>query len=232
MQFKSRASLNVLKSQKHLTSVKYSTINYFSHVPLNRQANRRKDSTWLANMMKNPKSKYVVFSNLKPLAAKLAGERKYHLSILNYPQIENVLGKESDSLKNVVFLGMEDSIPEQNLECIQTCDKNESEEGYPWFAVDVGHIPLAPEKFLEVYPEAEYLSPRPGFLQVHSEDATILAQARPILEWHQCNKFCSRCGNSVTMEDGGYKQACTNSECASNKGSLSVSSIFVPGLSL
>jgi NADH pyrophosphatase NudC (nudix superfamily) len=49
------------------------------------------------------------------------------------------------------------------------------------------------------------------------EDATILAQARPILEWHQFNKFCPRCASKVSMEEGGYKQSCSNTECASNK---------------
>lgn len=216
-QFKSKASLNILRSQKRLTSVKYPTINYFSHVPLNRRADKRKDSAWLESMKKSPKSKYVLFSNLRPLAIKLEGEKKYHLSAMKYPQIEKILGDESGHLRNVIFLGIEDFI-ENNSECSQAFKADDYEKSCAWFAVDVGHIPLASEKFLEACPGTEYLSPRPGFLQVHVEDATILAQARPILEWHQFNKFCPRCGSAVSMDDGGYKQMCTNGECSSNKG--------------
>ena len=220
MQFKSKAALNILKCQKRLISVNYPTINYFSHVPLNRRADKRKDSAWLESMKKSPKSKYVLFSNLRPLAVKLEGEKKYRLSTMNYPQIENILGGGCSHIRNVIFLGIEEDFTENqnNSECSQASKVDDYERGCAWFAADVGHVSLASKKFLEFCPGTEYLSARPGFLQVHVEDATILAQARPILEWHQFNKFCPRCGSAVTMDDGGYKQTCTNGECSSNKG--------------
>ena len=208
-QYKSKATLNILNSQKPLTSVNYPTVNYFSHAPLNRCAERRKDATWLNEQMKNPKSKYVIFSKLKPLAAKLSGEKRFHLMVLNNERISDVLGEDRTQFKNIVFLGVEENLSDSEL--------HEQPEGCAWFAVDIGHINNASEKFLEACPDAEYLAPRPGFLQVHMEDATILAQARPILEWHQFNRFCPRCGHEVSMAEGGYKQSCSNKECDSNQ---------------
>lgn len=209
--FKSKATLNVLKMQKPLTSVKYPTVNYFSHAPLNRCADKRKDIAWLNEQMKNPKSKYVIFSKLKPLAIKLPGEKRFRLAVLNYEKISEVLGEEKAQLENTVFLGVE----EYNL---MSASDGQSEQlnDCTWFAVDVGEIDNASGKFLEACPDTEYLAPRPGFLQVHMEDATILAQARPILEWHQFNKFCPRCASRVSLEEGGYKQKCSNNDCASN----------------
>ena len=80
--FKCRAAFNVLRTQKRMTSVDYPFINYFSHVPLDRTAHKRKHPEWLTKMRTHPSTKYVIFSNLKPLAAKLEGERRYRLSVL------------------------------------------------------------------------------------------------------------------------------------------------------
>lgn len=211
--FKSKATVNILNSQKPLTSVNYPTVNYFSHAPLNRHADKRKDKTWLNEHMKNPQTKYVIFSKLKPLATKLSGENRFRLAVINYEKISEILGEEREHIKNIVFLGVEESLlmPDSDGQLKQTNDD------CAWFAVDVGEIDNASNKFLEACPETQYLAPRPGFLQVHMEDATILAQARPILEWHQFNKFCPRCASKVSMEEGGYKQSCSNTECASNK---------------
>ncbi len=213
--FKSKATLNVLNSQKPLTSVNYPTVNYFSHAPLNRCADKRKDKAWLNEQMKNPTSKYVLFSKLQPLAAKLPGKNRFRLAVLNYEKISNVLREERENIRNVVFLGVEENLlmPDSQLDG----EPNETNHDCAWFAVDVGEIDNASTKFLKACPDTEYLAPRPGFLQVHMEDATILAQARPILEWHQYNRFCPRCGSEVSMEEGGYKQSCSNTECASNK---------------
>jgi NAD+ diphosphatase len=198
--------------------VNYPTVNYFSHAPLNRRADKRKDKAWLNEQMKNPKSKYVLFSKLQPLAAKLPGEKRFCLAVLNYERISEVLGEDIGSINNVVFLGIEESLLASDAEFDGELDH--TKDDCAWFAVDVSNIDNASNKFLEACPDTEYLAPRPGFLQVHMEDATILAQARPILEWHQFNKFCPRCGSEVSMEDGGYKQSCSNTECASNKSRL------------
>ena len=210
--FKSKATLNVLNTQKPLTSVKYPTVNYFSHAPLNRRADKRKDTAWLDEQMKNAISKYVIFSKLKPLAVKLPGENRFRLAVLSYEKISQVLGKEREQLENIVFLGVEENSFMAKLDGQPEMPSND----YAWFAVDVGEINNASDKFLEACPDTEYLAPRPGFLQVHMEDATILAQARPILEWHQFHKFCPRCASKVSLEEGGYKQKCSNTNCASN----------------
>ena len=191
----------------------YPTVNYFNHAPLNRCADKRKDTAWLNEQMKNPKSKYVLFSKLQPLAAKLPGEKRFRLAVLNYEKISDILGEDIKSINTVVFLGIEESLSDSELDG----EHDLTNDDCVWFAIDVGSIDNAPNKFLEACPDTEYLAPRPGFLQVHMEDATILAQARPILEWHQFNKFCPRCGSEVSMQDGGYKQSCSNTECASNK---------------
>lgn len=205
-----------MNSQKPLTSVSYPTVNYFSHAPLNRRADKRKDKAWLNEKMKDPKSKYVVFSKLKPLVAKLSGEKRYRLAVLNFQKILDVLGKEGENIKSTVFLGVEESLIIPDF-VVDASDERKSQDNLAWFAIDVGEIDNASSKFLEVCPGTEYIAPRPGFLQVHMEDATVLAQARPILEWHQFNKFCPRCGSAVSMEEGGYKQSCSNNECDSNK---------------
>lgn len=213
--FKSKATLNVLNSSKPLTSVNYPTVNYFSYAPLNRRADKRKDTKWLNDQMKDLKSKYVIFSKLKPLTAKISGEKRFRLAVLNYEKLGNVLGDQKESINNIVFLGVEESL-EPTGQAVQTS------EDYAWFAVDVGDIGNASTQLLEACPNTHYLEPRPGFLQLHMEDATILAQARPILEWHMFNKFCPRCGSKVSMKEGGYKQSCSNTECDANTSKFKI----------
>ena len=40
-------------------------------------------------------------------------------------------------------------------------------------------------------------------------DASILAQARALLEWHQSSLFCGRCGSPTISLEGGAKRQCT-----------------------
>ena len=40
-------------------------------------------------------------------------------------------------------------------------------------------------------------------------DASILAQARALLEWHQSSLFCGRCGSATISLEGGAKRQCT-----------------------
>ncbi|XP_046861542.1 NAD-capped RNA hydrolase NUDT12-like isoform X3 [Xenia sp. Carnegie-2017] len=214
------ATLNVLKHYRQFASVGYPSVNYFSHVPLNRMAEKRKDKVWLDQQMKNPKSMYVIFNQLKPLARKVASKKTFCLVKVNFRQLSEILGKQAEEIKNVVFLGVEETYTNS---CKETSLNKAIDCNISWFAVDVGDISDASDKFLKENPNTEYLSPRPGFLQVNAKDATILAQARPILEWHQFNKFCSRCGSKVSIEEAGYKQSCSNEQCATKNKILNVS---------
>lgn len=46
----------------------------------------------------------------------------------------------------------------------------------------------------------------------------IVAQARSVLAWHERYSFCPTCGSSTSLEEGGYKRSCLNSDCRSLKG--------------
>lgn len=46
----------------------------------------------------------------------------------------------------------------------------------------------------------------------------IVAQARSVLAWHDRYSFCPTCGSSTSLEEGGYKRSCLNSDCRSLEG--------------
>jgi NAD+ diphosphatase len=60
-----------------------------------------------------------------------------------------------------------------------------------------------------------------GFIQLREsrgiltpEDQQLLLYVRALINWHEGQKFCSRCGSPTVPEEAGHVMACTNPECA------------------
>ncbi|KAI0560180.1 NADH pyrophosphatase [Gracilaria domingensis] len=49
---------------------------------------------------------------------------------------------------------------------------------------------------------------------VSETDATVLAHAKSLIDWHASAKFCSRCGSVTALTHGGNARFCRNSECS------------------
>jgi NAD+ diphosphatase len=52
----------------------------------------------------------------------------------------------------------------------------------------------------------------PGILT--PEEQQLLLYVRALINWHDSQKFCSRCGSPTLPEEAGHVMACTNAECA------------------
>lgn len=46
------------------------------------------------------------------------------------------------------------------------------------------------------------------------EDQQLLLYVRALINWHDGQKFCSRCGSPTLPEEAGHVMTCTNAECA------------------
>ncbi|TWW60803.1 Peroxisomal NADH pyrophosphatase NUDT12 [Takifugu flavidus] len=56
-----------------------------------------------------------------------------------------------------------------------------------------------------------------NLLKYSEEEAGIVAHARSVLVWHDRYSFCPTCGSGTSLEEGGHKRRCLNSECRSLK---------------
>jgi NAD+ diphosphatase len=74
------------------------------------------------------------------------------------------------------------------------------------FALDVSAVENASE-VLKEYGEFRELRGASPFLR--KKDLAILSQAKALIDWHQRNGFCPRCGAATVSGDAGNKRVCT-----------------------
>lgn len=55
---------------------------------------------------------------------------------------------------------------------------------------------------------AEFVDARALAMQLPSEESGIVAQARSLIEWHDTNRFCARCGAKTVSASGGGMRVC------------------------
>lgn len=75
----------------------------------------------------------------------------------------------------------------------------------PYFALDVSAAADAPEV---LKPLGHFEELRQASLRLRRRDLAILSQAKGMLEWHDRNGFCPRCGTATEARDGGTKRTC------------------------
>jgi NAD+ diphosphatase len=69
---------------------------------------------------------------------------------------------------------------------------------------------------------SEFVDSRPAFMNLQSREASILAQARSLIDWNSKYRFCPSCGSITQSLDWGYKKSCKNSKCISHAGAQSI----------
>ena len=58
-----------------------------------------------------------------------------------------------------------------------------------------------------------FVDARSAATQLEDGRAAIVAQARSLLNWHNQNPFCTRCGSRTRSQMAGSQRTCTNSDC-------------------
>lgn len=175
-------------------------VNYFSHNPLYRASDIRKNSAWLGSTIKQTGTKIAVFSSdIRPLLKKADG-KKLQLALMSYVQLSAVIARNPV----VVFLGLETWDPLSSA----------------WFAVRLpGEADEAMCKeltpgsyFAETFPQGR------DVLMLEDAHGGIFSEAHSVMHWLDRYQFCPTCGSSTKIADGGYKRVCDNKECRSHKG--------------
>ncbi|NWG45535.1 MAG: NAD(+) diphosphatase [Alphaproteobacteria bacterium] len=159
--------------------------NGFAHNPLDRSAHHRTDPDWIAQRLGDPSSLVVPFWRAMPLIVKLPDGRD--TGWLRPSLLPSALAGEA----TLVFLGVEKDIA--------------------YFALDVSDMadperegPLAG---LGRFEELRAIAP-----ELHRAEASILAQAKSLIDWHARHRFCAQCGARTVLADAGYKRTCSACE--------------------
>jgi NAD+ diphosphatase len=180
--------------------------NFFSLNLLNRASEKRKDKQWMESKISDNTSKYLLLSDLKPFVLPIkdkSSKWRYRLCWLEHKQISSHLSADPV----IIFLGID-----------QTSSN-------ALFAVDVSGV--EDTKFSDSAPDASFLVPFPGSLQMEPSDAGIFAEARTMMDWLKRYQFCGTCGSQTDITEGGHKRSCRNKDCISSKGILNFNTLFL-----
>ncbi|XP_060068904.1 NAD-capped RNA hydrolase NUDT12-like isoform X2 [Ylistrum balloti] len=178
--------------------------NYFSLNNLDRKAENRKDNVWLDNKLKEDSTRFIVFSDLKPLVVNNGDSTKrYKFTLVRLPYSDVEFVVSTNPL--LVFLGVDNCSEEKGTAQSQAL-----------FALDVTNTDDS--KVKNLVNESEFIPGYPASMQLEPSDAGIFAEARSMLDWLDRYKFCATCGSPTTVAEGGYKRICDNKSCRSNKG--------------
>jgi NAD+ diphosphatase len=151
----------------------------FTGSPLNRRSIERRDANWLQTQLEHPDSRFLPLWRLQLLVKN--GEAR------TPGWARRELLTEIQPAAAPVFLGTADEIPH--------------------FAVDISGLsdPLAS---LELAGVASFEDLRGVGAALSPEDASICAQARSLVDWHDRNSYCSGCGEPTRTAQGGTLRYC------------------------
>ena len=144
----------------------YKHVNFFGHGTLDRASDKRKDKEWLEQAKRNPRTQYILLSDLSAVVIPLPdfstekSLKRYRLLTVKYDDISTFLSTSP----LVILLGI---------------DKEEGEESV-WFAVDATGV----EDLSKLHAHAETLGIYPGMMSLSEHDAGNVAQARAVMAWH------------------------------------------------
>jgi NAD+ diphosphatase len=159
--------------------------NVFAGSPLDRCEHLRGDSEKIDSMMRAPGTRFICLWKARPMIAD--GE------MLRIQWVNGDLALPLiDGGAAWAFLG--------------------TAEGTAHFAVDISGEPDPEQggKFagLGVFPDL-----RMSASMLDRGDAAIIAQAKPLIDWHGRRTFCSVCGSLTRMRQSGASRICTNPDC-------------------
>ncbi|MDA0338571.1 MAG: NAD(+) diphosphatase [Proteobacteria bacterium] len=157
----------------------------FAGNSLNRAEHLRNDDAAILDLMASPAARFIVFWKLKPLFRPGESPRIMWLNgVAARPFI--------DKGANWVFLGLENDEPH--------------------FAVDVSML-NDPEREGPFAGLGTFMDPLRAAAVLDREDMGILAQAKPLIDWHGRRGFCSVCGSPTQMKQSGAARHCINDDC-------------------
>jgi NAD+ diphosphatase len=155
----------------------------FSGSPLDRVDQQRRDGEWLSAQLMNPSTRLLPMSRLR---AMIDLDVSSEIGWRSPVEALDLLEENRP-----VLLGVQDGIAHFVIEA----DPRKAPRDATW---------LSRGKFIDVRSIAPSM---PG------GDASILAQARSMLDWHQRHQFCAVCGQPSRMESAGYMRQCTDDGC-------------------
>lgn len=159
--------------------------NTFAVNPLDRAAERRTDALWLKERMRDPASLIVPFWKSKPFVVKAGGAAD--IGWLRPGLFDAALADDPV----LVFLGLE--------------------KGNAHFAVDISASP-DPEHAGPLAGLGSFEELRTIAADLHPADASILAQGKSLIDWHQRHGHCAVCGTRTIVKNAGYSRSCPNCE--------------------
>lgn len=154
--------------------------------PLNRASEKRADTQWVADKMRDPSSLILPMWKLQPF----------------------LIGRQKGPLETgFLQLGLCESLAAPDAPCVLLGLEGER----ALFALDISGArdpenegPLAG---LGVFRELRGAAMTAG---LPDKDIAILGQAKAMIDWHQRHGFCACCGHPTHFADAGYKRTCPN----------------------
>ena len=194
--------------------------NFFSGGPLDFAAHRRKDSKWLEKMKQERRSKFLLFTDLKPVVIAKADnnvnkkEARFRLYTASIDDIHDFIKTEPLT----IFLGIDRRNTEkENIKKVTGFMDRVTDVS--WFAIDATSLFKHNEdKLKSLHAHAEILQAYPGAMMLGEKQAAIFAQARTLLAWHDRYQYCATCGSSTQVSEAGFKRVCQSKDCRSLQG--------------
>ena len=150
---------------------------------LDRADRNREDANWLESHRHHPDTRYLPFWDLRVAMCRNPDPELYWCTGRN---LTDRLAIDDTG----VFLGIGD-------------------DGVACFATLVDE---ATQRSLETQ-NVGFVDARSAAAQLEDGQTAIVAQARSLLNWHNQNPFCTRCGSRTRPQVAGSQRACTDSDC-------------------
>jgi len=179
----------------------YSLLNTYTAQPLDRSAHGRKDPDWLATQLNDTRSEYLILNGYSIVTINRVP------LILSYDQFQSL----DDSI-NPSLLGLKktDNTP------VFLVNINESEEELSILFRPIGddfETKASANKSID-REIIESLSLRDITREIDPEIASMYSYATILNHWHITTRFCTRCGSTLKIKEGGSIQQCTNESCS------------------
>lgn len=157
----------------------------FAGNPLDRVSEKRTDAAWIDARWRDAASRVLPLRRLEPLLLDQLLDASPQLGLLP-TEVANSLASEGATR---IFLGLDGDTAV--------------------FALDVSN--LSDEAGAELLKSrGHFVEARSAAQMVSLKEASIIAQAKAMIDWHRRHGFCPNCGSPTQLVDAGYRRLCAN----------------------